>query len=82
MTKTWITTNEIDPRLPTDPKYVAVGALAERYRTNIENLVEIARENPDIARASSGNPWTESEGREVLFLNEEAVSKRFRDEWK
>jgi len=81
LTNNWIKDNRIDPRLPTAPEYVSVNALAKRYDTSLDDLVKMAEENPRFALSSGGNPWTETSGKEMLFLNERAVAKRFEDSW-
>ena len=77
--KDWIDQHEPDPRLPTDPDFVEVNALAENYGASRDTLVRFAIENPTKARRSNGNPWTESEhAREALFLHEPSVAALFK----
>ncbi len=75
--KDWITKHEADPRLPTDPDYVEVNALADNYGASRDTLVRFAIENPRKARKSNGNPWTESDAHEALFLHEPSIEALF-----
>lgn len=78
MSKDWISTAQVDPRLPTDPDYVAIDALAENYRVSLDTLLRLAIEYPRLAQTSEGNPWTESSGQEDLFLHEPSVASHFK----
>ena len=71
--KDWINQHEADPRLPTDPEYVEVSALAQSYGASRDSLIRFAIENPRKARKSNGNPWTESDTKEALFFHEPSV---------
>lgn len=77
MQKDWINTAQLDPRLPTDPEYVAAASLARAYGIPVDLLVRFAIRSPHLARTSEGNPWTESHGHEVLFLHEPSVAQQF-----
>lgn len=75
--KQYIKQAEADPRLPTDPEYVAVNALAERYNTSREHLTRFAIKNPERAQRYDGNPWTETDEKEALFLHEPSIAAQF-----
>ena len=68
----WIESSGQDPRMPTAPEYVEVGALAREHGWELKTLIDLARRNPKICKTSTGNPWTES-SRELLFMHESAV---------
>jgi hypothetical protein len=75
--KNYIEQAEADPRLPTDTKYVAVNALAERYQASRESLLRFAIKNPRRAQRYDGNPWTETDDSGTLFLHEPSVADKF-----
>ncbi|MFA7479225.1 MAG: hypothetical protein WC314_01890 [Vulcanimicrobiota bacterium] len=75
--KDWIAPHESDPRLPTDPEFVEVNALAQNYSATRGALIEFAIRYPRTARKSGGNPWTKSDLKEALFLHEPSVAAHF-----
>ena len=77
MVNDWIDTSKMDPRLPTEPEYVKAEALMEAYRVEKNDLISLALSLPNLARESSGNPWTESHGHDHLFLHEPTVAAKY-----
>ena len=77
MSKDWISTAQVDPRLPTDPEFVSIDALADNYKVGLDTLIRLAIEYPRLAQTSEGNPWTESAGKENLYLHEPSVASHF-----
>jgi hypothetical protein len=65
----WVERHQADPRFPTDPDFVEVGALCERYQTSAPEIMQLARIHPGSCLCSDGNPWVDhgAEDRTLFF---------------
>ena len=67
----WIEKHESDPRFPTKPEYVEIGALSQQYGISESQILELALVRPGTCLRSDGNPWVDhGEDDQSLYFHE------------
>lgn len=67
----WIDQHDQDPRMPTDPEYIEIRALAREYKMSADAILQLALTRPGSCLQNDGNPWVEhSEKDQTIYFHE------------
>lgn len=77
--KIWITQHTADPRFPTDPDFVTVGALSKRYGIPVATITSYCSKHPGSCFSYDSMPWVDHKSYEqTLYFHEPTLQAAFK----